>query len=271
MPYGMLLTRLFKHVMTISHGVLDYYYDLHDRVMYPFTAQQERNTQKDYGTKRGRHSTSSSFTFGQPSSSHLNDDNDDGNSKGTSRAITPSLTRFVNSLANEIEEIRWTEYPKEGILYTRKALSMVSFGRISPNRFLSSILLVVVIIITVVIVVVILVVVIFAIVEVVIVVVGVPSKIIDLPWQQLCFQAAVKSAAYSVDELDNVVEEEDEEWIRFLGGNSSSGIKKYRGLNSNDGGNTRDGVKIAGGVIGSGDEIEFSKELKELLSDEAEK
>ncbi|GKA86397.1 hypothetical protein Tco_0808108, partial [Tanacetum coccineum] len=32
--------------------------------------------------------------------------------------------------------------------------------------------------------------------------------------------------------------------------------KKYRGSNSNDGGNTGDGVKIAGGVIGSGDEID---------------
>ncbi|GJZ49914.1 hypothetical protein Tco_0604104 [Tanacetum coccineum] len=74
-----------------------------------------------------------------------------------------------------------------------------------------------------------------------------------------------------MDELDNVVEEEDEEQIRFLGGNSSSGTKKYRGSNSNDGGNTGDGVKIAGGVIGSGDEIEFSEELKELLPDEAGK
>ncbi|GKE00919.1 hypothetical protein Tco_1388902, partial [Tanacetum coccineum] len=51
------------------------------------------------------------------------------------------------------------------------------------------------------------------------------------------------------------IEEEDGEWIRFLGGNSSSGTKKYRGSNSNDGGNTEDGVKIAGGVIGYGDEI----------------
>ncbi|GJR80818.1 retrovirus-related pol polyprotein from transposon TNT 1-94 [Tanacetum coccineum] len=65
--------------------------------------------------------------------------------------------------------------------------------------------------------------------------------------------------------LVNIFEEEDGGWIRFLGGNSSSGIKKYRGLNSNDGGNTGDGVKIAGGVIGSSDEIEFSEELKELL------
>ncbi|GJV51172.1 hypothetical protein Tco_1446913 [Tanacetum coccineum] len=52
-----------------------------------------------------------------------------------------------------------------------------------------------------------------------------------------------------------VVEEEDGEWICFLGGNSSSGIKKYRGSNSSDGGNIGDGVKIAGEVIGSGDEI----------------
>ncbi|GKG14591.1 hypothetical protein Tco_0354191, partial [Tanacetum coccineum] len=70
------------------------------------------------------------------------------------------------------------------------------------------------------------------------------------------------------DELDNVVEEEDGEWICFLGGNSSSGIKKYRGLNSSDSGNR---VKIAGEVIGSGDEIEFSEELKDLLPAEAGK
>ncbi|GJR80028.1 hypothetical protein Tco_0150813 [Tanacetum coccineum] len=76
-------------------------------------------------------------------------------------------------------------------------------------------------------------------------------------------------------------QEEDREQIHFLG-NNSSGTKKYRGTNSNNGGNTRDRVKIVGGVIGSGDEIdentggiilsvEFSKELKELLPNEAGK
>ncbi|GJU27649.1 hypothetical protein Tco_1166270 [Tanacetum coccineum] len=105
MPYGMLLTRMFKHVITISYGVLDDYYDLHDRVMYPLTAQQEHKTRKDYGTKRGRRSTSSSSTFVQPSSSHLNDDDDDGNDERTSRASTPSPTRFVNSLPNDIPRV----------------------------------------------------------------------------------------------------------------------------------------------------------------------
>ncbi|GKE63218.1 hypothetical protein Tco_1513585, partial [Tanacetum coccineum] len=48
-------------------------------------------------------------------------------------------------------------------------------------------------------------------------------------------------------------------------------IKKYRGSNSSDGGNTEDGVKIAGRVIGSGGGIEFSEELKEMLPDGADK
>ncbi|GJU43054.1 hypothetical protein Tco_1200320 [Tanacetum coccineum] len=65
---------------------------------------------------------------------------------------------------------------------------------------------------------------------------------------------------------NNVVEEEDGERIRFLGGNNSSGIKKYRGSNSSYGGNTRDGFKIAGEVIGSGGEI-----VKELLLNDAAK
>nr|GEX41824.1 hypothetical protein [Tanacetum cinerariifolium] len=64
-------------------------YVLYDRVMNPLAAQLERKTRKDRGTRRVRHSTSPS-TFDQPSSSHLNDDEDDGNDKETSRASTPS-------------------------------------------------------------------------------------------------------------------------------------------------------------------------------------
>ncbi|GJV65346.1 hypothetical protein Tco_1476174 [Tanacetum coccineum] len=64
--------------------------------------QDHRKTRKDHGMRRGRHSTSFSSAFDQPSSSHLNDDDDDGNDEGTSRASTPSPTRFVNSLTNDI-------------------------------------------------------------------------------------------------------------------------------------------------------------------------
>ncbi|GJS31352.1 retrovirus-related pol polyprotein from transposon TNT 1-94 [Tanacetum coccineum] len=72
-------------------------YVLYDRVMNPLAAQLERKPRRDRGTKRGRHSTSSSSAFDQPSSSHLNDDGDDGNDEGTSRASTPSPIRYVNS------------------------------------------------------------------------------------------------------------------------------------------------------------------------------
>ncbi|GJZ49190.1 hypothetical protein Tco_0603380, partial [Tanacetum coccineum] len=76
----------------------DQSYVLYDCVMNHLAAQQERKTRKDHGTKRSRHSTSSSSAFHQPSSSRLNDDDDDGNGEGTSRASTPSLIHYVNSL-----------------------------------------------------------------------------------------------------------------------------------------------------------------------------
>nr|GEX47536.1 putative reverse transcriptase domain-containing protein [Tanacetum cinerariifolium] len=102
LSYGMLLTHLFKYVMSESPEIFNESCVLYDRVMYPLVIQQERKTQKDYDTKRGRHSTSSSSAFDQASSSHLNDD-DDRNDKGTSCASTPSSTHFVKSLTNEIE------------------------------------------------------------------------------------------------------------------------------------------------------------------------
>nr|GEW68431.1 pentatricopeptide repeat-containing protein [Tanacetum cinerariifolium]GEW94513.1 pentatricopeptide repeat-containing protein [Tanacetum cinerariifolium] len=76
-------------------------YALFDHVMNPLATQLEQKTRKDRGTRRGRHSTSSS-TFNQPSSSHLNDDDDDVNDEGTSCASTPSPICYVNSLTNEV-------------------------------------------------------------------------------------------------------------------------------------------------------------------------
>ncbi|GJS11010.1 hypothetical protein Tco_0367806 [Tanacetum coccineum] len=75
-------------------------YVLYGHVMNPFAVQQERKPRKDRGTRRGGHSTSYSSAFDQPSTSPLNDDDDDGNSEGTSRASTPSSIRYVNSLTN---------------------------------------------------------------------------------------------------------------------------------------------------------------------------
>ncbi|GKB03887.1 hypothetical protein Tco_0832030 [Tanacetum coccineum] len=79
-----------------SSELLNESYVFYNHVMNPFTAQQEQKTRKDRGTRRGHHSTSSSSAFNQSSSSYFNDDDDDGNDEGTSRASTPSPTRFVN-------------------------------------------------------------------------------------------------------------------------------------------------------------------------------
>ncbi|GJV75295.1 pentatricopeptide repeat-containing protein [Tanacetum coccineum] len=102
LPYGMLLTRLFKFIKNEYLELHNESYVLYDRVMNPLTAQLERKPRRDRGTRRGRHSTSSSSTFDQPSSSHLNNDDDDGNDEGTSHASTPFPIRYVNSLTNQV-------------------------------------------------------------------------------------------------------------------------------------------------------------------------
>ncbi|GKA33483.1 hypothetical protein Tco_0719912 [Tanacetum coccineum] len=80
-------------------------YVLYDRVMTPLAAQLEQKTRRDLGMRRGRHSTSSSSALDQLTLSHLNDDDDDGNDEGTSRASTPSPICYVNSLTNQIPQV----------------------------------------------------------------------------------------------------------------------------------------------------------------------
>ncbi|GJZ12871.1 hypothetical protein Tco_0548101 [Tanacetum coccineum] len=105
LPYGMLLTRLFKFIIRENPELENESYVLYDRVMTPLSAQLEQKPRRDRGMRRGCHSTSSSSAFDQPSSSHLNDDDGDGNDEGTPRASTPSLIRYVNSLANQVPKV----------------------------------------------------------------------------------------------------------------------------------------------------------------------
>ncbi|GJR32894.1 hypothetical protein Tco_1109126 [Tanacetum coccineum] len=83
LPYGMLMTRLFKHVVFVFLELAIDRYISHDQVMHPFAPHYERKTRSDRGMKRPRESnaSSSSTTLNHPSSSHpLNDtldENDD--------------------------------------------------------------------------------------------------------------------------------------------------------------------------------------------------
>ncbi|GJS05505.1 hypothetical protein Tco_0322013 [Tanacetum coccineum] len=107
LPYGMLLTRLFNHIVSNFPELSNDSYILYDRVMYPLAPHYERKTRADHGTKRCRHSSSasSSFVFVHTSSSHHLDDNDDENEEDNSRASTPSPSRFVNPLSNVVPQV----------------------------------------------------------------------------------------------------------------------------------------------------------------------
>ncbi|GJZ69665.1 hypothetical protein Tco_0633215 [Tanacetum coccineum] len=72
LPYGMLLTRLFKHVVSIFPELAIDHYISYDRFMHPLAPHYERKTRSDHGKKipHDLNSSSSSTTLNHPSSSH---------------------------------------------------------------------------------------------------------------------------------------------------------------------------------------------------------
>ncbi|GKC65858.1 hypothetical protein Tco_1098456 [Tanacetum coccineum] len=94
----------------------------------PLASSNRAQTQKIEDISRQRsHSLSSSSAFDQPSSSHLNDDDDDGNDEGTSRARTPSLIHYVNSLTNQL-------YNESYVLYDRVMNPLAAQLERKPRR-----------------------------------------------------------------------------------------------------------------------------------------
>ncbi|GJU11224.1 hypothetical protein Tco_1133620 [Tanacetum coccineum] len=100
LPYGMLLTRLFKHVVCVSPELAFDHYLSHDRAMHPLAPYYERKIRADRGMKRPYESnaSSSSTTQNHPSSSrpldHMVDENDDelfhSNSSSPSQQVSSS-------------------------------------------------------------------------------------------------------------------------------------------------------------------------------------
>nr|GEX75709.1 pentatricopeptide repeat-containing protein [Tanacetum cinerariifolium] len=76
LPYGILLTRLFKHVVSIFPELVIDHYISYDRVMHPLVPHYERKTRSNHGNKRpcNSNASSSSTTLNHPSSSYLFDD-----------------------------------------------------------------------------------------------------------------------------------------------------------------------------------------------------
>ncbi|GKA64873.1 hypothetical protein Tco_0764580 [Tanacetum coccineum] len=96
----MLLTRLFKHVVSVSPELAFDHYLSHDRAMHPLAPHYERKTRADRGKKKPRESnaSSSSTTQNHPSSSlpldHTIDEYDDesfhSNSSSPSHQVSSS-------------------------------------------------------------------------------------------------------------------------------------------------------------------------------------
>nr|GEW48442.1 hypothetical protein [Tanacetum cinerariifolium] len=119
LPYGMLLSKLYKHVVSVFPELAIDRHLLFDRVMHPLASYYERKTRSDHGKKRPRESnasSSSSTTLNHPYSSHpLNDtldENDDeslhSNSSSPSQNIFSSsnvVSRFRQNPPHEIHNL----------------------------------------------------------------------------------------------------------------------------------------------------------------------
>ncbi|GJW05580.1 hypothetical protein Tco_1564436 [Tanacetum coccineum] len=108
LPYGMLLTRLFKHIVSVFPELAIDHYLSHDRVMHPFAPHYERKTRPDHGKKRPRESNASSSytTLNHPSSSRPLDDIVDENDEESFHSNSSSPSQNVSSSSNVVSRVR---------------------------------------------------------------------------------------------------------------------------------------------------------------------
>ncbi|GJU07483.1 hypothetical protein Tco_1123913 [Tanacetum coccineum] len=106
-PYGMLLTRLFKYVMSRSPELAFDHYLSYDRVMHPLAPHYERKPRADRGKKRSRETNVSSSSITQnPSSSSLQiDDVVDDNDNDSSQSDSSSSSQHISSSSNVVSKI----------------------------------------------------------------------------------------------------------------------------------------------------------------------
>nr|GEY40970.1 retrovirus-related Pol polyprotein from transposon TNT 1-94 [Tanacetum cinerariifolium] len=107
LPYGVLLTRLFKHVVSVFLELAIDHYISYNRVIHPFAPHYERKIRSDHGKKRPRdlNASSSSTTLNHPSSSHPLDDIVDVNDEESFCSNSSSPSQNVNSSSNVVSRV----------------------------------------------------------------------------------------------------------------------------------------------------------------------
>nr|GEV61711.1 copia protein [Tanacetum cinerariifolium] len=140
LPYGMLLTRLFKRVVSVSPELAINHYLSHDRVMHTLVPHYERKTRSDDGKKRTRDSnaSSSSTTLNHPSSSRPLDDTIDVNDEKSFHSNSSSLSQNVSSSSNVVSRVRQNSTHESQYLntYLSKTINLqrvVALRVILPN------------------------------------------------------------------------------------------------------------------------------------------
>nr|GEV17623.1 ribosomal protein L7Ae/L30e/S12e/Gadd45 [Tanacetum cinerariifolium] len=101
LPYGMFLTRFYRHVMEHYPHLDNDIYNVVDRVMRPLALKQTQEPQSDRG--KARHSVSSTYAHhNYGSSSHHGDDDEDD---GASCPSTPSPTTYLLPFTTQLPRI----------------------------------------------------------------------------------------------------------------------------------------------------------------------
>ncbi|GKA78559.1 hypothetical protein Tco_0785096 [Tanacetum coccineum] len=143
LPYGMLLTRLFKHVVSVSPELAFDRYLSHDRAMHPLDPHYERKTQADRGKKRPReqNASSSSSTLNHPSSSHPLDDYPDENDDESSHSNPSSLSQNISFSSNNVSKVYQNPPHESHYLntYLSKTINLQTQQRVAYREGLRSI------------------------------------------------------------------------------------------------------------------------------------
>nr|GEV47960.1 pentatricopeptide repeat-containing protein [Tanacetum cinerariifolium] len=106
-PYGMLLTRLFKHVVSIFPELAIDHYLSYERLMHPFASHYERKTRSDNGKKSPCDSNSSSSftTLNHPSLFPPLDEIVDENDEESFSSNSSSPSQNISSSSNVVSRV----------------------------------------------------------------------------------------------------------------------------------------------------------------------
>ncbi|GJU07862.1 MAK10-like protein [Tanacetum coccineum] len=115
LPYGMLLTRLFKHVVSVFPELAIDHYLSHDRVMHPLTPHYERKMRLDHGKKKPHdtNASSSSTTLNHPSLTLQLDDIVDENDEESFHSNSSSPSQNISSLSNVVSRVSLRRHLEE--------------------------------------------------------------------------------------------------------------------------------------------------------------